>query len=181
MKGNDMKKANAGLVVTGAGQTVITRSESQSPTRLDSWKDIAAYFNRSVRTVQRWEAREGMPVQRHTHAGGGSLFAYRHQLDAWRAGRSQLGRMLSTVPVIQRAPVRSLPLEQQSALRALLEAILQQLGEETARSRAATAPDKTFGQSASEEALAATADSRIAGDNIDGKGIQPRPLLPKVQ
>lgn len=73
-----MKKANANLVVTGEGQTVIASSASQSPTRLDSWKDIAAYFNRSVRTVQRWEAREGMPVQRHTHARGGSLFAYRH-------------------------------------------------------------------------------------------------------
>ena len=175
-----MKKANANLVVTGAGQTVIASSESQSPARLDSWKDIAVYFNRSVRTVQRWEAREGMPVHRHTHAGGGSLFAYGHELDAWRGGRSQLGRMLSTVPVIQRAPVRSLPLEQQSVLRALLEAILQQLGTETARSRAA-APDKTFSQSANEEALAATANSRIAGDNIDGNGIQPRPLLPKVQ
>ena len=32
--------------------------------RLDSWKEIAAYLNRDVTTVQRWEKREGMPVHR---------------------------------------------------------------------------------------------------------------------
>ena len=31
--------------------------------RLDSWKEIAAYLTRDVTTVQRWEKREGMPVQ----------------------------------------------------------------------------------------------------------------------
>ncbi len=35
--------------------------------RLDSWKEIAAYLNRDVTTVQRWEKREGMPVHRHLH------------------------------------------------------------------------------------------------------------------
>ena len=35
--------------------------------RLDSWKEIAAYLNRDVTTVQRWEKREGMPVHRQLH------------------------------------------------------------------------------------------------------------------
>src|ERR1700677_2208831 len=35
--------------------------------RLDSWKEIAAYLNRDVTTVLRWEKREGMPVCRHLH------------------------------------------------------------------------------------------------------------------
>src|SRR6202789_3613005 len=35
--------------------------------RLDSWKEIAAYLNRDVTTVQRWEKREAMPVHRHLH------------------------------------------------------------------------------------------------------------------
>ena len=38
-------------------------SESPSDDRLDSWKEIAAYMRRDVTTVQRWEKREGMPVQ----------------------------------------------------------------------------------------------------------------------
>ncbi len=29
--------------------------------RLASWKEIAAYLERDVTTVQRWEKREGMP------------------------------------------------------------------------------------------------------------------------
>jgi hypothetical protein len=32
--------------------------------RLDSWKEIAAYLGRSIRTVQRWEREEGLPVHR---------------------------------------------------------------------------------------------------------------------
>lgn len=62
----------------------------ESPTdRLDSWKAIAAYLNRSVRTVKRWEADEGLPVHRHMHQRQSTVFAYRSELDAWRTGRSQ--------------------------------------------------------------------------------------------
>lgn len=55
--------------------------------RLDSWKAIAAYLNRDVTTVQRWEKREGMPVHRHLHDKIGSVFASRAELDAWARGR----------------------------------------------------------------------------------------------
>jgi hypothetical protein len=43
--------------------------------RLDSWKEIAAYVNRDVTTVQRWEKREGMPVHRRVHDKRGSVYA----------------------------------------------------------------------------------------------------------
>ena len=33
--------------------------------RLDSWKEIAGYLGREVRTVQGWEKNEGLPVHRH--------------------------------------------------------------------------------------------------------------------
>lgn len=56
--------------------------------RLDSWKEIAAYLNRSVRTVYRWEKEEGLPVHRHQHKELGSVFAYKGELDAWRDARS---------------------------------------------------------------------------------------------
>jgi Tfp pilus assembly protein PilF len=58
--------------------------------RLDSWKDIAAYLQRDVSTVQRWEKREGMPVHRHVHDKLGSVYAFRSDLDAWRARASHL-------------------------------------------------------------------------------------------
>src|SRR5947209_19417240 len=51
--------------------------------RLDSWKEIAAFMNRDVRTVQRWEKSEGLPVHRHLHEKAGSVYAYRAELQAW--------------------------------------------------------------------------------------------------
>ena len=59
-----------------------------SEDRLDSWKEIAAYLNRDVTTVQRWEKREGMPVHRHLHDRMGSVYAFRAELDAWARGRN---------------------------------------------------------------------------------------------
>ena len=49
--------------------------ERPSEKRLDSWKEIAAYLNRDVTTVQRWEKRERMPVHRHVHQKRGSVYA----------------------------------------------------------------------------------------------------------
>ncbi len=57
--------------------------------RLDSWKEIAAYLNRDIKTCQRWEKREGMIVHRHQHDRQGSVHAYTDELDAWRGSRSQ--------------------------------------------------------------------------------------------
>lgn len=62
--------------------------ESPSEKRLDSWKEIAAYLNRDVTTVQRWEKREGMPVHRHQHDRIGSVYAFRGELDAWAGSRN---------------------------------------------------------------------------------------------
>jgi serine/threonine-protein kinase len=55
--------------------------------RLDSWKEIAAYLNRSERTVRRWEANEALPVHRLQHDKRGSVYAYTRELDAWRVSR----------------------------------------------------------------------------------------------
>src|SRR6266550_3765669 len=54
---------------------------------LDSWKEIAAYLHRDVKTVQRWEKREGMPVHRHVHVKRGSVYALNSELDAWLQSR----------------------------------------------------------------------------------------------
>lgn len=55
--------------------------------RLDSWKRIAAYLQRDVRTVKRWEKTEGLPVHRHLHRRQASVYAYEEELDAWRVNR----------------------------------------------------------------------------------------------
>src|SRR5262249_11123685 len=62
-----------------------------SSERLDSWKEIAAYLKRDVRTVHRWEHSEGLPVHRHPHQKRGSVYAFKAELDRWwNAGHSRL-------------------------------------------------------------------------------------------
>jgi TolB-like protein/tetratricopeptide (TPR) repeat protein len=58
--------------------------------RLDSWKEIAEYLKRSVRTVRRWETEESLPVHRHVHQSGGTVYAFKSELDAWLASRTPL-------------------------------------------------------------------------------------------
>jgi Tol biopolymer transport system component len=65
--------------------------EKSPEDRLDSWKEIAAYLNRDVTTVQRWEKREAMPVHRHLHDRMGSVYAFRAELDAWTRSRNLRG------------------------------------------------------------------------------------------
>jgi hypothetical protein len=52
--------------------------------RLDTWKAIARYLDRTVRTVQRWERLEGLPVRRHVHRRGASVYALQSEVDRWR-------------------------------------------------------------------------------------------------
>ena len=51
--------------------------------RLDSWKEIAAYLQRDVRTLQRWEKSAGLPVRRMQKPGLRAVYAYTADLDEW--------------------------------------------------------------------------------------------------
>lgn len=60
-----------------------------SDDRFESWKAIANYLRRDVRTVQRWEQDEGLPVHRHEHLKQATVYAYKAEIDAWRAKRDR--------------------------------------------------------------------------------------------
>jgi len=57
------------------------------PDRLKSWKEIARYLEREVRTVQLWEKFEGLPVHRHFHSHQSTIFAFRSEIEDWRRTR----------------------------------------------------------------------------------------------
>lgn len=57
--------------------------------RLNSWKEIAAYFDRDIRTVQLWEKREALPIHRHGHSTRSSVYAFPDELDLWLRTRRQ--------------------------------------------------------------------------------------------
>ena len=51
--------------------------------RLDSWQEIAAYLNRDLRTLQRWEKSANLPIRRLNGPGMRAVFAYTADLDEW--------------------------------------------------------------------------------------------------
>ena len=50
---------------------------------LNSWKEIATYLDRGVRTVQRWETELGLPVRRPRGRGRSAVIAMRSEIDLW--------------------------------------------------------------------------------------------------
>jgi hypothetical protein len=108
------------------------RRDSSLPERriLNSWKEIATYLGRGVRTVQRWEAQLELPVHRPAGKEHGTVLAFSPELDNWLNSRplrqtSENGSPTSEAVV---SPSREL---QQIELK--LEAILLKIDALTSR------------------------------------------------
>jgi tetratricopeptide (TPR) repeat protein len=61
----------------------VNRTGQISNRRLDSWKEIAAFFDRDERTVRRWEKERALPVHRVPGKGRGSVYAFTSELAQW--------------------------------------------------------------------------------------------------
>jgi phage terminase Nu1 subunit (DNA packaging protein) len=55
--------------------------ENRSP-MLSTWKDIAEYLGKGIRTAQRWSDEAGLPV----HRDRTTVYAFRAEIDAWIYG-----------------------------------------------------------------------------------------------
>lgn len=69
---------------------------------LTSWKSIALYVDRGVRTVQRWEQEFEFPVRRPIGKGHRAVLAVPEEIDAWilsqgPAKRSELENLRAEV------------------------------------------------------------------------------------
>jgi tetratricopeptide (TPR) repeat protein len=84
----------------GAAHKTARRQEPESDLRLDSWKQVAAYLNRHMTTVRRWERCEGLPVHRHLHSSLGSIYAYSKELDAWLLKRRSAPLPVASPPIV---------------------------------------------------------------------------------
>jgi hypothetical protein len=85
--------ADATLIIVGnktaIGETLCKElvqtfrfSNNGSRHSLQSWKEIAAYMGRGVRTVQRWE-QFGLPVHRPSGTDRGAVFVLVAELEQW--------------------------------------------------------------------------------------------------
>jgi TolB-like protein/Flp pilus assembly protein TadD len=92
---------------------VADSTRNREDDRLDSWKEIAAHLKREVRTVQRWEKHEGLPVHRKRHDSLSSIYAFKSELDQWwsegRTAPDQRQEMSQPrSPVLAILPLRNL-------------------------------------------------------------------------
>jgi len=75
---------------------------------LNSWKEVATYLGRGIRTVQRWERELGLPIRRPRGKLRSPIIAFRPELDQW----------LQNAPMAQRLD----PAERQTSSSSLQEA-----------------------------------------------------------
>jgi len=57
----------------------------ESQRRLESWKEISDYLERSIKTCQRWESVLDLPIHRLDGTPSARVFAYPDELDRWMA------------------------------------------------------------------------------------------------
>ena len=92
---------------------------SQNTGVLTSWKDIARYMGKGVRTVQRWEMDFGLPVRRPQGSNKKAVLARPRDLDAWVAlrcaSRVEQQQNTDTVPYPQIARLAQLEAQMETA------------------------------------------------------------------
>ena len=90
----------------------FTSAQSHRDKRLDSWKEIAAFFERDERTVRRWEIERGMPVHRVPGNARGVVYAFTYELEEWlqrpQSQQEPLAAPDASGPVVGSALVRDL-------------------------------------------------------------------------
>jgi hypothetical protein len=97
------QRAPSGIVSRG-GFGMPARNTPQKT--LESWKQIAAYLERSERTARRWETSEGLPVHRREHEKQDTVFAFRHEIEAWGRLRTRIPSEISIDEAENLAPVK---------------------------------------------------------------------------
>lgn len=78
---------------------------------LNSWKEIAAYLRRGVRTVQRWECELNLPVRRPRNRSRSAVMALSSDLDSWLSTRVVTNAAKSQAPSTRNGSERILFLQ----------------------------------------------------------------------
>jgi hypothetical protein len=87
------------------------------PVVLGSWKEIANYLGKGVRTVQRWERHSGLPVHRPSDSKKGVVLAFPKELDRWARGIANNGTVGRRVSLARNAALSAELIKQAKLLR----------------------------------------------------------------
>jgi hypothetical protein len=112
---------------------MVRPNTNAPPKLLNSWKEIAAYLDRGVRTVQRWEHEFRLPVHRIGKGKRSPVYAVVTELNFWIATTGVLRptqpKLLLVKPPAERAAAqdpRRLLTNIQTLARNLAEASVRQ-------------------------------------------------------
>lgn len=107
------------------------RGHASHPT-FNSWKEIAAYLGRGVRTVQRWERELQLPVHRIGNGRHAPVYATISELKFWMmtSGVGELKVVHDREPMVSDSPRR-----EAAELTARLNALAQTLAEASVHHR----------------------------------------------
>jgi hypothetical protein len=114
----------ARLRILSTSQTISLANEREFASVLTSWREIARYVGKGVRTVQRWEQELGLPVHRTKPGEKGSVLAVPGEIDSWvktqqfTDGRLDLATLRRSLHVLQ-TENRALRSENRELLRQL--------------------------------------------------------------
>lgn len=94
---------------------------------LNSWKEIAVYLGRGVRTVQRWEIDLGLPVRRPRGKPRSAVIALKAELDSWLTGpqKETLSKEIIIKPSVARLQARSLRISDTELLVSRTKQVLE--------------------------------------------------------
>jgi transposase len=86
----------------------------QSDLILSSWKEIAAFFGKGVRTVQRWERQFNLPVRRPFGSDKKIVLARTAELERWMGQQTSPAEPLAVQQAFERVQhMRTLVLNMQ--------------------------------------------------------------------
>ncbi len=92
---------------------------------LNCWKEIASFLHRAVRTVQRWEREDGLPIHRVGHGTKAPVFAFSTELQDWlRCTKMKNSFPLDLPSSDERVHVDKQALERQRELRVTMRTLL---------------------------------------------------------
>ena len=102
---------------------MATASQVTKTNVLNSWKEIANYLGRGVRTVQRYEHDLGLPIRRPSGKSRSSVIALTEELDEWlrRTPPSALNSTSAKTALPQVVTALHGSLRQQDSLRQLCQ------------------------------------------------------------
>ncbi len=67
----------------------MTPAQLSQKTRLNTWKEVGAFFGKSERTVKRWESERGLPIHRLPGEARSVIYAEVAELETWLQGAGE--------------------------------------------------------------------------------------------